>query len=72
MNAGRIVLIVLVFLCLLAGGILVVFSKMFGKMGKGKKGNDAYVYRRGLKIKLIGYVVLMFALVFAIGQSFLN
>lgn len=71
MNIGRIILIALVFLCLLVGGILVIFAKLFANIGNSRNANDAYIHRKGLKIKLIGYVVLMFSLVFAIIQSFL-
>lgn len=72
MSAGRIILIVLVFVCLVVGAILAMFSKFFAPLGKKyKNANENFIYRRGLKIKLIGYVVLMLSLVFAISQSFL-
>jgi len=66
MKVLKIILIVLMFLCLIAGFILVYGAKMFTR-NKEDKNN-----RREMKIKLIGYVVFLCAFALAIFQSLIR
>ena len=66
MNPFRIVLIVLMFCCLLAGFVMVAFAGLFARV-KGEK--NTVNERKALRNKLIGYVILLLAFAFAIFQS---
>ena len=66
MNVLKIILIVLLFACLVAGIFLACFGKMFVSQ---KKNTSDSAHRKQLRIKLIGYVLMMLSLVFAIFQS---
>ena len=66
MKVLKIILIVLVFACLAVGFTMVFLSKTF--VSKKKNTSEA-AHRKELRIKLIGYVVLMLSIVFGIFQS---
>jgi len=69
MRVLKTILIVLVFVCLAAG----LFLTFLGKAFISKKKNTAEVLtRKQLRIKLIGYVLLLLAIAFAIFQSLIT
>jgi len=69
MRVLKTILIVLVFACLIIGAILAFFGKNF----ISKKRNTAEVYeRKQLRIRLIGYILLLLSLAFAIFQSLIT
>ena len=65
MRVIKIILIVLLFMCLLAGAILIVGAKGFAEIRHKNQDNS----RRVLKFKLIGYILFMASFAFAIFQS---
>ena len=69
MRVLKTILIVLVFACLAVGAVMAVFAKMFVS---NKKNTPDNAHRKELKIKLIGYVLLMLALAFGIFQSMIE
>ena len=69
MKVLKTILVVLVFVCLVVGFAMVLGSKMFVSK---KKNTEENANRKQLRIKLIGYVVLMLALALAIFQSLIN
>lgn len=69
MRVFKTILIVLVFVCLAVGLVLAFGAKLL----VSKKKNTAEVAeRKVLRTKLIGYVVLMAAIAFAIFQSMIT
>lgn len=66
MRVLKTILIVLIFVCLAIG----LFLAFLGKVFVSKKKNTAEVQtRKQMRIKLIGYVLLLLSLAFAIFQS---
>ena len=69
MKVLKIIMIVLMFVCVAVGFFLVLFSSTI----VSKKNNtSAAAHRKELRNKMIGYVFLMFALVFGIFQSLIT
>lgn len=66
MKVLRIILIVLLFACLAVGLVLAFLPQLFVSK---KKNTEEVAHRKTLKVKLIGYVLLMCALAFGIFQS---
>lgn len=64
MKVLKIILIVLMFCCLIAGFVLVLGAKMFA----GKEANS----RKELKLKIIGYIVFLAAFALALFQSLIS
>ena len=69
MRGFKIFLIVLVFVCLIVGFVLAFGASMFVSK---KKNSDEVAHRKVLKVKLVGYILLMLALAFAIFQSLIT
>ena len=69
MSVIRYIFIALIFICLIAGLVLVFFNKMFVSK---KKYTEEVAHRKALKLKLIGYIFMMLSLAFAIFQSLLR
>ena len=69
MKALKTILIVLLFVSLFVGGFLVIFGKMFVSKTKN---TESVAHRKELKIKLIGYVLLMLALALGLFQSMIK
>ncbi len=69
MKVLKTILIVLVFACLLVGLVLAFGSKIFVSK---KKNSEEVANRKALRIKLIGYILLMLALAFAVFQSLIT
>jgi len=69
MKPLKIVLIVLLFCCLIAGFILTTCSKFF--VSKKKYGDDG-ANKREIRLRLIGYVLFMAAFAFAMFQSLIK
>lgn len=65
MKVLKIILIVLMFCCLIAGFVLVFGAKMFA--GRGKSDS-----RKELRLKIIGYVVFLGAFALALFQSLIS
>lgn len=64
MRVLKIILIVLMFCCLVAGFVLVLGAKMFTR----KEANS----RKELKLKIIGYIVFLGAFALALFQSLIS
>lgn len=69
MKVLKIILIVLVFICLAVGLVLAFGGKFFVSK---KKNTEAVADRKQLKIKFIGYVLLMMSFAFALFQSLIT
>ncbi len=69
MSVFRKILIAMIFVCLVVGGFLAIFSKT---LVSKKRNTEEVANRKALKIKLIGYVFLMASIAFAIFQSLLS
>ncbi len=67
MRVLKIILIVLMFGCLAVGALMALGAKMFVGKKSAEKGN-----RKELRIRLIGYVVLLCAFAFALFQSLIK
>ena len=68
MKALKIILIVLLFLCLIVGLALAFLPNVF----VSNKNSKEVAERKALKVKLIGYVLLMMSLAFGIFQSLIT
>lgn len=66
MKVLKIILIVLMFLCMIAGFVLVFGAKMF----TGKNKDNAS--RKEMKLKIIGYVVFLCGFALALFQSLIS
>lgn len=69
MRVFRIILISLAFLSLVSGVVLVFMSKIFVS---SKKNTNEVAHRKVLRLKLIGYVLMMLSIAFAIFQSLIE
>ena len=69
MKGFKTFLVVMVFICLVVGFVLAFGGKLFVSK---KKNTEQVAERKALRLKLIGYVVLLLALAFAIFQSMIN
>lgn len=69
MRVLRYIFIALIFISLIAGLIMVFFNKMFVSK---KKNTEEVATRKSLRIKLIGYVLMLLSLALAIFQGFLK
>ena len=69
MRVFKTILIVLVFACLLVGLVLAFGAKIFVSK---KKNTQEVATRKVLRTKLIGYVLLMASIAFAIFQSLIT
>ena len=63
------IMIALIFICLIAGFALIFGARMFIS---NKKNTDEVAHRKELKLKLVGYVLLMVAIAFAFFQSLIQ
>ena len=68
MKVIKIILIVLLFACLLAGAIFLLGARWFAEIKHKKQDNS----HRVLKFKLIGYILFMASFAFAIFQSLIT
>ena len=69
MRVFKTILVVLVFVCLAVGLVLAFGAKLFVSK---KKNTEEVATRKVLRTKLIGYVVLMASIAFAIFQSMIT
>ena len=65
MRVIKIILIIMLFACLIAGAVIILGAKWFAEIKHKNQDNS----RRVLKFKLIGYILFMASFAFAIFQS---
>ena len=69
MRVLKTIMIVMVFVCLAVGFFMVFFGNT---LVSKKKNTKEVAHRKELRNKMIGYVILMMALVFGIFQSLIQ